>query len=517
MMTNMRLWTFAVVAALSYAGDCSSLSNLKLPATEVTSAAVVPAGDFQNNKDLPEFCRVTGVIRPSSDSDIRIEIWMPVKWNGRFHGVGNGGWAGSMPIRSLADAIRTGAAAAGTDTGHTGDARDASWAMGHPEKLIDFGHRAIHEMTVQGKAIVTSYYGSAPRKSYFFACSNGGRQALMEAQRYPADYDGIIAGAPANAWTVHYTNRGANALATTGKPESYIPPSLLPVIENAMNATCDAKDGVKDGVIANPEACRPDLKALLLCKPGVNTGCLTETQIATLHKLYDGLRDARGNLLYPGFSPGAEAARGGWSEWITGEKPEASAIHAYANTFFKYVVYADPKWDYRTFQLDRDYAAARAKAEAILDSNSPDLSAFAARGGKLILYHGWCDPGIPPANAIRYYNEVRKKMGAQEADRFTRLYMIPGVLHCSGGPGTDEFGAGPGAGPYAQQGMAESMYRWIEKGAAPGTIIGAKYKTRGKPAGGVLRTRPICAYPKVAVYKGSGSTDDASNFACRMP
>lgn len=503
------------------AAECQALAKLDLPSTTIVTAQGVPAGAFTppsggplNN--LPAFCRVAGVIKPSSDSNIKFEIWMPAAgWNRKLQGVGNGGFAGSISWAGLADGIRFGYAAASTDTGHEAGGTDAGWALGHPEKTIDFGHRAIHETTVKAKAIIAAYYGSGPSRSYFSSCSNGGRQALMEAQRYPEDYDGIIAGAPANYWTHLLLNAISIMQATAGGTAGYISASKLPAIQAAALASCDVNDGVADGVIENPGECRLN-PATLTCQGAETEQCLNAAQAAALAKIYAGTRNAKGELLFPGFAPGGEAEPGGWGSWITGAKPEQSLLFAFGTNFYRNMVYSDPAWDYRTFNVDRDAKAAFDKTAKILNATDPDLKKFRKRGGKLILYHGWSDAAIPARNTIDYYEGVVKKMGAKDAAGFVRLYMVPGMQHCGGGSGANTFGQMGAARGTARENMAAALEQWVEQGIAPAEIIAAKYKGSASPAN-LVRTRPLCPYPAVARYKGTGSTDDAANFVCAAP
>ncbi len=523
MVSAMRgrcLLTIGLMAAplAAPAADCAVLSKITTPpATTIVSAKLESSGSFQPPTGapldkLPEFCRVAGVLKPSDDSHIEFEVWMPATgWNGKFQGIGNGGFAGSISYAGLADAIRNGYAAASTDTGHKGGGTDAGWALGHPEKIVDFGHRAIHEMTVKGKAIVESFYGSSPRRSYFSSCSNGGRQALMEAQRYPEDYDGIIAGAPANYWSHLLLNAVSLMQATAGTPASYIPSSKLPAIQAAALAACDASDGVKDGVIENPARCRFDPAALLCGSTGgtESSQCLTAGQVKALRQAYDGLRSSKGALLFPGYSPGGEADNGGWGPWITGQAPEKSLMFAFGTGYFRNMVYSNAAWDYKSFNLADDARNAE-KPGLILNSTNPDLKRFEARRGKLILYHGWCDAAIPAQNAIDYYESVVKKMGRGTAERFVRLYMVPGMQHCGGGAGPNVFGQAGVARSDARQNISAALERWVEAGLAPAEIIAARYKTPGV----VERTRPLCPFPQVARYKGSGDTNDAANFEC---
>ena len=504
------LLAFAVAAAIS----CEQLTKLSLPNTFIDKAETVATGVYQNIRDLPPFCRVAGSIRPTPDSDIRFEAWLPVSgWNGKFQGIGNGGFAGTIGYGGLGGAVRAGYAAASTDTGHgAGKGIDASWALGHPEKIVDYGHRAIHETAVKGKAIVTAFYGSAPKRSYFSACSNGGRQALMEAQRYPEDYDGIIAGAPANNFTRLLSSMVWGMKAMLTEPGDYIPASKLKAIQTAVLASCDANDKVTDGAIEEPTSCRPNLEALR-CQGAESDSCLTVAQLTALKKIYAGPTDAKGRSLYPGFSPGGEADAGGWAPWIVGKDREQSAHFGFGTQLFKNMVYSDAKWDYRGFDLERDLKAADEKMGPVLNAIDPDLRPFLKRGGKLILFHGWCDAAIPAESTIQYYRSVMKKTGAKTAHSGVRLFMAPGVQHCGGGAGANLFGqGGPTAGVDAGADMNAALERWVEQGVAPDSIAASR-RSQGK----VEKTHPLCAYPAVAVWKGSGSTDDAGNFQCAAP
>ena len=520
--------SLALIAMLAFGNvadasmDCEGLAHFAIPGVAINVAQAVSAGSFTPPggapiANLPKFCRVAGVIKPSADSNIQFEVWMPVaEWNGKFQGVGNGGFAGSIGFSSMALAIRHGYATAGTDTGHAGGATDATWALGHPEKVVDFGYRAIHETTGKAKAIIGAFYGQGPRRSYFSSCSNGGRQALMEAQRFPADYDGIIAGAPANFWTHLLTAALWDVQATMQDPASYIPANKMPALESATLAACDARDGVKDGVIDDPPGCRFD-PSDLLCKGPESNACLTAPQVAALKKIYSGPQGSKGGQVFPGYSVGGEAGGGGWPAWITGAGPGKALMYAFGTQFFTNMVYNNAAWDWRTFAVDRDMQAADEKLAPVMNATDADLKNFSARGGKLILYHGWSDAAIPPVNAVRYYESVVSKMGAKNTQPFVRLYMVPGMQHCGGGPGPTSFGqAGVPLGD-AQHDIAAALERWVEQGIAPDSIVATKYKTGTDPASGVARTRPLCSYPEVAHWKGSGSTDDAANFECVKP
>jgi hypothetical protein len=514
--------------------SCESLASLALQNAKVTSAQSVAASTFTppatltpwlaGNADfyktLPAFCRVTVTATPSSDSDIKIEIWLPASgWNGRLQGNGNGGFAGEIDYQELGRRVLRGYATVGTDTGHAGQGTDARWALNHPEKITDFAYRGIHEMTVAAKAAVVAFYGNAPQHSYFAGCSNGGRQALMEAQRYPTDYDGILAGAPANFWSHLVSSSLWDAQATTLDPASYIPAGKLPAIAHAVVEACDAKDGVEDGIVNDPRQCHFEPKSML-CKSGDSDSCLTEPQATALGKLYGGAKDAKGHQVFPGFLPGAEEGGGGWGLWITGPEPGKSLLFAFGYGYFSDMVYSDAAWNYKTANFDRAVADADKKNAHILNATDANLKPFTSRGGKLLMYHGWNDAAISAINSINYYNDVVAKLGAKDVASSVRLYMLPGVQHCAGGPGPDAFGE-PGT-PQPDDALRNAtlaLEQWVEKSAAPSQIIATKYAGEGpvpdfsKPK----MTRPLCPYPQAAKYKGTGDPNDAANFGCAAP
>ena len=493
----LALFAFGVRSAR--AATCESLATLALPNTTITVAKAEPAGTFAPSQvhlpgppqaDLPAFCRVAGEIKPTSDSDIKFELWMPASgWNGKFMGTGNGGWAGEIADWEMADPLRRGYAAANSDTGHEGGG--ASFAVGHPEKVIDFGYRAVHEMTVMAKAILAAYYGVAPKHSYWNGCSTGGKQGLTEAQRFPRDYDGIIAGAPANFFSHLIVSGLWIAQATRQNSGPYIPKEKLPLLHKAVLDACDALDGVKDSVLENPRRCHFDPKTLL-CKGVDGPECLTAPQVEAATRIYAGPKNPRtGEQIFPGLEPGSE---NGWVFFASGSEPPIVA------SFFKYLVFKDPNWDYRTLNFDSDVALADKADNGILTAVNPNLKEFFAQGGKLFLYHGWNDGGIAPQNTINYYNSVVAAVGgADKVQGSMRLFMEPGMDHCYGGDGPFDFDT------------VAALEQWVEKGKVPDRIVGAHLrKDSAKPD----RTRPLCPYPQVAKYKGSGSTDDDVNFVC---
>jgi Tannase and feruloyl esterase len=506
---------------------CEHLTATKIPNVTITLATTVAAGSFNGPpapfsgvdlsafyKSLPAFCRVAATAQPSADSEIKVEVWLPVSsWNGKLQAIGNGGFAGLIDYMQMGNAMSHGYAATATDTGHTGSPIDSAWALHHPEKVVDFGHRGIHEMTRVAKTIVQAFYAKGAQHSYFAGCSDGGREALMEAQRYPEDYDGILAGAPANYWTALLTMSAADTRAMSENAAAFIPQKKVPAIAAAVNAACDAQDGVQDGVLNDPRQCRFD-PATIACKASEDTdNCLTLAQVASLKQLYAGVKDSHGAQIFPGYLPGAESGQDGWALWITGPAPGKSLMAFFAHGYFGDMVYEKPDWDVRTFKVDDGFQAAQRKTKDALDAVNPDLSAFKKRGGKLILYHGWNDPAIPALNTVNYYNGVVTTMGHRDADSFVRLYMLPGVQHCWGGPGADAFGAvGNLTFDDPQQSVNAALQQWVEKGTAPGTIIAAKYE--GTDRQHAKMTRPLCVYPQKAKYKGTGDANDARNFAC---
>ncbi len=512
------VFLLGVQSSLLHGADCGVLKNFSAEFTTITSAEPVTAGTLAASdrepalQGLPAFCRVTGILRPTSDSKIRFEIWLPQQdWNGRLLGTGNGGFAGSIGYQEMQGYLKRGFAVAGSDAGHEAEGTDATWAFGHPEKVKDFGWRAVHLMTESAKQIVAAYYGKPQQKAYFDACSDGGREALMEAQRFPDDYDGILAGAPAYAWSTVMTS-GVAAMQALGDPKAYISNWKLDAIQKASLDACDALDGVKDGVIGDPPKCHFDPQ-VLLCKADETLDCLTQPQIDSLKMLYAGAKDREGHSFGAGFSMGDET---GWRQWVIGEDPEASLFARFVRNNFRYVVTGDPKWNGLAADVSEMLKLSREKTAVDLDSTNPDLSRFAAHGGKLILYHGWNDPAISPGYTIDYLKQVQQTMGAAKVDGFAHLYMIPGMEHCLGGPGASafgQFGIQTAKGP--KYGLFDSLQNWVEKGSPVDDVVGTKYES---PQGGkVLMTRPLCAYPKVAKYKGNGDSNEAANYACAEP
>ena len=480
------------IAAPAIAGTCESLTSLKLPATAITLAASVVDASWPvagAPSSHPPFCRVAATLRPSEDSDIKIEVWMPTTgWNGNFEAVGNGGWSGSIGYTAMASALKAGYSTASTDTGHEGGS--ASFALGHPEKLIDYAYRSEHEMTVRAKAIVEAFYGKAQTHSYWSGCSAGGKQGLKEAQMYPNDFDGIVAGSPAAFWIGRATQAIWVAQAVHKTAESDIPAEKYKLIHDAALKACDLLDGVEDGVIEDPAKCSFDPKTIA-CRAGDGPDCLTAPQVQTAQKIYSWSTNPRtGKSLFPGLYPGSEM---GWATW-GGSRPLGIAYD-----YFRYVFFADPNWNFQSLDFDGDIERAKKRDGAKLDAIDPNLQPFFARGGKLIQYHGWGDPQISPGASIEYYKSVLEKLGGEAKTRDSyRLFMVPGMAHCGGGDGPSTFD------------MMTPLRTWVETKRAPDRIEASRVRN-----GKIERTRPLCPYPQTAVYKGSGSTDDAANFVCK--
>ena len=502
-MTRLALITAVLLLGLlstarADAATCESLTSLSSPNTTVTLAQTVAAGAFTQPggrggragganpyATLPAFCRVAATLKPTAQSDIRLEVWLPSSgWNGKLQVVGNGAWAGSISYGAMATALSAGYATASTDTGHTGGAANATV---NKEVLTDFVHRAIHETTATAKKVVDGFYGGAPKLSYFNGCSTGGRQALTAAQRYPDDFDAIIAGDPA----AHGLNLAFGQLwisqAMTKNPASLLPREKLSLMHTAVLNACDATDGAKDGILENPMTCRFDPKVLACANGQDGPSCLTPAQVEAAQKIYAGARNTRtGRQVFPGLEVGSEL---GWSPTPVG----------YAVDLFKYVVFKNPNWDPNSLNFDGHFALTAEDEFKVLDGDNPDLSPFFRSGGKLLMYHGWSDAGIPARASVSYYESVRAKTGPA-ANQSLRLFMVPGMGHCRGGEGTDTFD------------VAAALDRWVTTGKAPETIAASRVRD-----GKVDRTRPLCAYPQFAVYKGSGNVDDAASFECRAP
>ena len=500
---------------------CAGLTRITLEnSTTITSATLVTTGSVavsptQTLANLPSFCRVRGVSKPSSDSNINFEVWLPQSenWNGKFLSSGEGGFAGTLNYTrngldgGLDELVRRGYATASTDTGHVSS--DTWWAVGHPERALDYLYRSKHVVTVASKSIIAAFYGRPPNHSYFSSCSNGGRQGLLEAQRYPDDFDGFVIGAPWNFQS--HSNAGFvwNTRALS-EPGAAIPAEKLPAINRAVLNACDANDGLADGVIADPPRCRFN-PATLACKGTETNECLTEPQLAALQKIYQGPKNPRtGDAIFPGFAMGGET---GWNGLVSNR-----AATGLPNGYFANLVYEDPKWGFRSFNFDSDLVKADEKIGKLGNAVSTDYSAATRRGVKIIQYHGWNDQTLQPAYSPEYYDQVVKSNGGLAATQnFYRLYMVPGMTHCYGGPGATSFGAvGQQIPPVrdAAHDIQTALENWVERGAPPAQLIATKFTDDKAETRSVKLTRPLCLYPTVPRYKGTGNPNDAANFAC---
>jgi len=512
----------AIATTPAKADVCSDLAtNFQRPNTTITAAQTVP-GTFvtptnppQTITGLPQFCRVAGFTTPTSDSHVSFEVWMPDSaWNVKYLQAGCGGFCGSISYNSMAEPLRRGYAVAATDDGHQASGVDASWAVGHPEKVIDFGYRALKETTEVAKDIIRAYKLGGPRRSYFMGCSDGGREALMEAQRFPHDFDGIVAGSPANFWTHLFTGFVWNEQALAEVATGDLTQADLNVLSNAVLKQCAGRDGGlnTDSFLNNPPACRFDVRKLA-CS-GQNAGsCLTDDKIEAVQNIFSGPRK-----IFPGYGPGGEAsAFVDWPLWITDNgNPAASLQGLFGNSFFQNMVFPNSGWTPGTYSAAENARAADSRVGSILNSTNPNLGAFKSRGGRLIQYAGWSDSAISPQSDIDYYENVAQVMqGPKHTAEFYRLFMVPGMAHCGGGPGANAFGQGtngPNPSDPAED-VLSALDHWVEQGVAPEKIIATKY-VNDNPSAGVAFQRPLCPYPKIAKYSGTGSTTVASSFVC---
>lgn len=488
-------------------GSCTSLFNLKLVDTTISYAAAVsppftpPGGGAAITTP---FCRVVGVSNPTSDSTINFEVWLPAAaaWNSKFYSSTGGGSTGAIQYGAMATPLAAGYAVMSQDRGHISRAdlgvpssTDGSWAAGHPEKIVDWAHRAQHVTTVASKGIVEAFYSGTARHSYFVGCSAGGHIGAMEAQRYPGDYDGIIAGAPAWNWSNLMAGRLWASEPQLKTPADALPSAKLTVLNNAAVAACDAIDGVTDGLIDDPRKCTYD-PAPLQCPGADAPTCLTSGQVNTARQIYAGPKRANGQQVWFGYPRGSERL---WTV-NTGSAPGGSSFD-----FFRYWVYENQNYDSRTFNFDSDVDFANNKSVAgqpmaSVVNATPDIKAFGARGGKLLIWHGWADEQVHTMGSVDYYNQVVAANTKPETDKFFRLFLMPGVAHCGGGAGPDTIDT------------LSVLERWVEQGTAPAQIIASKVT-----AGVTTRTRPLCPYPQVAKYNGTGSIDVAASFTCGNP
>jgi feruloyl esterase len=483
---------------------CDALGALKLQDVTVNAAVSVDAGSFRAPganptapaMNTPAFCRVAATLTPTPESHIRIEVWLPPTsaWNGKFLGTGNGGAGGVISYPALAGGLAKGYATTNTDMGTSTTGLDFGFGVGHREMVVDWGYRSTHLMTVVAKQIAKAYYTRDPQQSYFTGCSTGGHQAITEARRYPDDYNGIVAGDPANNRVRLHMVGYWNYEATHDDPASYIPISKLPMVNKAVLAACDKIDGLADGIIDDPRKCTFDPVAIQ-CKGADGADCLTSPQVTALTKIYQGPKNPRsGEVIFPGMYVGGEVNPLGLDRTLA-NAPDSGRPRT-APGLAIWTGWKGPAYDW-----DKDATMVINELSPVLDDADPDLSAFRKRGGKMVLYTGWADPLIPAADLINYYEGMQKKMGgAQATTEFARLFMVPGMGHCSGGTAPTRFDA------------LAALEPWVEKGAAPEKMIASQIAQ-----GATVRTRPLCVYPQIAKWNGTGSSDEAANFRCTQP
>ncbi|OLC74651.1 MAG: hypothetical protein AUH72_21425 [Acidobacteria bacterium 13_1_40CM_4_65_8] len=502
--SQFRDWKASVLADAAQAkprAACATLVALTGYEFSVITATPVPA-----STDVPEHCRVTGQIQP----EIRFEVSLPAMWNGRLYMFGNGGYAGEPldapgRVASVRRGLARGFAVAQMNTGHDAGAEPLGTFAVNSQKFLDYAYRGLHVTALTAKKILQTYYDGALRHSYFDGCSTGGRQGLISAQRFPDDFDGIVAGAPVLNFSGTMIDYASNQRALSAAP---IAPEKLKVVADAVYAKCDAIDGVTDGLIDDPRRCafKPSVDLPRCANDADGPACFTAAQLRTLETIYSGVK-RNGVEIFPGWPVGAEigapgagapgSTASGWMPWFVGAPNVRPIQISFGETFFKYMAFGkpNPSYDWLTFNVDADLDKLQ-WTRSVLDATDPDLSRFNARGGKIVGYFGWADPALNPMMGVNYYESVRQTVGPSTAD-FYRLFMVPGMFHCSGGVGASTFDA------------LTPLVEWVEKSVAPRSIVGSRVVD-----GTVVRTRPLCPYPEVAKYKGSGSIDEAASFAC---
>lgn len=519
MFSRTRLALAASIATLVHisptlAADCSTLTTLALENGRVTAATLVAAGKFTppgapggpppgvaggQYANLPAFCRVQATLQPTPDSDIKVEVWLPLEgWNGKYVGIGNGVWAGQLSLSQLAAPLARGFAAATTDTGHSGSGLTAEWAVGHPEKLVDFGHRAVHLMTVTAKAAITAFYEKPQTLSFWDSCSTGGRQGLMSAYRYPDDYDAISAMAPANPMTDLMTQSMWASWVNKRAAGAQLDPGKLALVHQGVLNQCDAVDGLKDGVIGRPDACSFEPQALV-CAAGNTENCLSAPQADAMQALYDGVRGNDGTQLLPGWPRGAEMQL---TALVMGPTPFPVAM----DYFQKLVHGSEAAWDWTKMDYSAESLTARNYGADVLDVPAAGLAPFFARGGKLLLSHGWNDGLIPANNTLKFYGALSTGLDAKTQEQQLRLFMVPGMEHCAGGEGPNSFDT------------LGTLDAWAASNKAPELIVATRMNSPNPNAPQLPpMSRPLCAYPQVARHDGTGDTAVAASFSCQLP
>ncbi len=524
---------YGFAEAVHAADSCVALSALDITDTQIERAETVAAGSLTlpaefgpgpgKTVSLPAYCRVSGTIRPTYDSEIRFEVWLPEKgWNERFLQVGNGGLGGSIRLADLADALTAGYAAASTDNGHRSrSSNESTWAYGHPEKLIDYGSRAVHLTALAARRIVAAYFDRQPRYRYFAGCSDGGRESLMEAQRFPDDFDGYLVGAPGidipgGSVSLLHAAHILNGLASSDR----IMPTHVRTLSQAVLAQCDATDDVRDGLLQEPLSCSFSPKALA-CRGSADDQCLTPAQVTAIEALYEGPKDSAGKSLGLGLRPTLGAESAVWLGPLITADGSAAPVGTVAGSYLSGVLYGNDKPDITKLDLAQLKRDAEAFYVPAISPRDPDLSAARNKGRKIIHYQGWSDPINPPQQSTDYYTAVRARLG-EGTDDFYRLFMVPGLAHCGGGVGPIDVGHTGSARSRiptdAHHDWLKALEAWVERGVAPAQLIAAEYSS-SLPAvsGAIKRTRPICAYPRVATYQGHGDETQASSYQCVVP
>lgn len=497
-------------AAPATGGDCAALASRTPVRVDVVAAEEVASGKYVTpdhaRYDVPQFCRIQGEANPSRDSQIGFELWMPASaWNGRYYQLGTGGFAGAIPYALMAAELRRGNAVAATDTGHRADAYDATWARGHPEKIVDYGWRSLKVTSDAARALIHAYYGASARHRYFAGCSNGGRQALIAAQRFPDDWDGILVGAPALDWTRQLASFAWTQHALRNNAESWIPPAKLPAIQRAALASCTSAARVIGDIPTDPRACRFD-PATLICMSEETNQCLTGKQAAALAQIQEGPRDPdTQERLYFGFEPTASAVPDNWERWILNDDATARTQLVLGEQFFRNMVFADAEWRLADFDAKQDFALAQQTKivgqplSRVLNATDPDLRQAQRHGTKLLMYFGWADALISPRAGVSYYERVIERSGGVAKTRaFFRLFMVPGMTHCQGGPGPNAFGQSaltPGLREDAEHDIRRALETWVESGVAPKRLVAAKYVNEDSSQG-VAMTRALCPFPQ---------------------
>lgn len=527
-LAGIGMIALAGFAMPALAGDCENLTQLKFPDTHISMAQSVAAGAFtppvpgwakrfQQPAAIPvAFCRVTGELHPTSDSNIKFELWLPATgWTGRYESVGNGGFAGSIRYDSMRNPLLGGSAVASTDDGHDAPAigpTSADWAFGHPEKIIDHGYRAVHLTAVTAQAITTKFYGHAPVHTYFVGCSKGGQEAMMEAQRYPNDFDGIVGGAVANQWSDLFASFMWTQNLNLSNKDSYLSPDDLAKIGAAVSKACDNVGGVKSGFVQDPLRCEVPMASI----------GLTPAKLRTYEAIHQGPKDHRGQPTFAGQAYGSENP--GWKDTISAtnfdEAQNEAQMSMYGDNFYRNFIYQDRKWNFHGFDLEKGRADAARVIGNSMNAEDVHLTGFKAHGGKFIQYGGMVDSIVTPLSTVKFYQSVVAADGKGDealarTQKYYRLFLAPGVGHCGGGPGPNQFGQAAGGGD-SDHDMVAALEQWVEKGVAPTRIVATKYVSDDSTKG-IAMTRPLCPFPQVATYKGTGDVKDAANFACKAP